>query len=133
MPRVTGLTVLVLALAPIACAVLLMAAARSPMGAAYASALMVAARLAWIWALGVVAGLFLEHVLAVLAVTAILTGLSHLAVPAFDGTGMTGTWLLVVARWDVMLVAAGLAGLVRAALRLRQTQKTPPGAVPDGV
>ena len=119
MSRHSGLTVLALALAPIACSALLIAVAGSPMAGAYAGALMIAAKLSWIWALGVVAGVFLEHALAVLTVTAILTGLTHLAVPAFDGTGMTGTWLLVVARWNVMLVAAGLAGLVRTALRTR--------------
>lgn len=114
-----GLVILGLALAPVAVAALLIGAMRSPMAAAYAGALLVAAKLSWIWALGVVAGLFLEHELGVLVATAALTVLSHLAVPAFDGTGMTGTWLLVVARWNVMLIAAAIAGLIGMMLRAR--------------
>lgn len=119
MTRNSGLMILGLALAPLACSAILIAAAHSPMAGAYAGALMVAAKLGWIWGLGVVAGLFLQHELAVLAITAALTVLTHLAAPAFDGTGMTGTWLLVVARWNVMLIAAALAGLIGAMVRIR--------------
>lgn len=130
MSRHGGWTILALALAPVACAALLMGAAQSPMAAAYAGALMIAARRVLLWGLGLGAGLLTGNPFALIGVTAALTALSLLVTPVFDATGMTGSWLLIAARWNVVLLAGGLGAILRALWA--RMQKAPPGAVPDG-
>lgn len=111
MSRRVFASVLFLGLIPVVLALLAGLALLSPMAAAYCSALAVVSPL--LWAVGLAIGLCSRNARALILLALPAFIISLLVSPVFDAAGLTGRTLLVAARFDALLIAGGLGGLLR--------------------